>query len=44
MHVLVLLVALLMVAFATIESFCQKVYNEAAKKAAELQKKGGNNE
>ena len=44
-QIIVLIVALLMVAIATIKSFCQKVYREATYKAAELSKKqGGNNE
>ena len=40
-QIIVLIVAFLMVAIATIKSFCQKVLAEAKTKAAELSKQGG---
>ena len=40
-QIIVLIVAFLMVAIATIKSFCKNVYNQATYKAAELSKQGG---
>ena len=40
-QIIVLIVAFLMVAIATIKSFCKNVYNQATYKAAELSKKQG---